>query len=40
MTNQEDKINLSNKIQVELDDAYLNEKIDKEYYNLLKEKIS
>lgn len=38
--NNEDKVKLINELNSKLDDSYLQEKIDKEHYNLLKEKIS
>ena len=38
--NNDEKIKLSNKIQSDLNDAYLKKKIDKEHYDLLKEMVS
>jgi hypothetical protein len=39
-SNNDEKIKLLNEIQSDLNDAYLKNKIDKEHYDLLKEKIS
>jgi hypothetical protein len=40
LTNNEDKMQLLNKLHSDIEDAYSKEKLTEKHYNLLKEKIS
>ena len=40
LTNNEDKMQLLNKLNSDIEDAYSKEKVTEKHYNLLKEKIS